>query len=286
MNNSAVKFIALISVLSIVFGTMYGCSKNKARRDSTTTVPSTKATDFQDSTESTTKSETTKITETIKTVRTTKNIEVQKKDEIKVKGWVNACKAYLEKYITGPDYTGEELFSLHYINSDDIPELVISAGTASYQSASIYVFREGIDNQSDRYMRVPGAFGTCGVFYYKEKSGIIVDEWAKMAYRYAKVYHIDGTYAEEVLNSEAVYPEFDNHYDPEMYMISDRPVSREEYEKQYNNFVPKNLCAVSSAEFNSAEKYGDGYAFAKDIKYHEVTPSYSLTTDNITKYVK
>ncbi len=66
-------------------------------------------------------------------------------------------------------------FALLYLDSDDVPELVVMEGKAHAQGASVFMFRDG-------KVIALGTYGQYGAMPYREKEGLLFDDYEEAAY--------------------------------------------------------------------------------------------------------
>ncbi len=78
----------------------------------------------------------------------------------------DAYKAVLQDYISKNDSSDEAVFSLIYLDGDNVPELVITPGRAHADSALLYTF------DGEKAVGL-GEFGRYGSFIYRPRAGII-----------------------------------------------------------------------------------------------------------------
>lgn len=136
--------------------------------------------------------------------------------------------AFLEKYISqwkGSDSGELPGFALIYLDGDDVPELVVIEGYAHASSAAVYTFEKG--------KVVPvGIYGQYGAMEYREKEGIIFDDYDMGGNIYSRVYQIEGK-KETLLQSYSERCEFlvEGEELRYTYVVDGKEVSGEQYQE-------------------------------------------------------
>lgn len=280
MINSTKKIISIVSVICIALAAMSGCGKKADDVSSEPKISKESVSVSSTETESTTNG----VTEDeSKTEAKTDKSTTKANKEALYSNWVDAYKAYLMDNKSALENPEEASFSLQYITSDNIPELVISDGSYHSSGASIISYSA----KDKKCVKIIDEIGSNGMFFYEEMTGCVVGTYAGMGTRYTDVRKIDGLSAKKVYESHATFPEFLMPGGIEQYKVNQKEVSREEYEEQYNKYVPKKLKIVEVPDYHfSPDDYSDGYEIAKDISITSGGPSYLITSDNINRYIK
>lgn len=284
MKYSAKRIIAIASVFCLALTAMSGCgrkaddvsSEQKTSKESVSVSSTEAESTTNDVTEDEMQSE-------AKTEMKTDKSTTKASNEAAYSNWVDAYKAYLKDNKSKLENPEEASFSLHYITSDNIPELVISDGSYHSSGASIISYSA----KDKKCVKIIDEIGSNGMFFYEEMTGCVVGTYAGMGTRYTDVRKIEGLSAKKVYESHATFPEFLMPGGIEQYKVNQKEVSREEYEEQYNKYVPKKLKIVEVPDYHfSPDDYSDGYEIAKDISITSGGPSYLITADNINRYIK
>ena len=133
----------------------------------------------------------------------------------------------------------DEGFTLAYIDSDDIPELVYSYGTSHAAATDIFSIEDGKmvkltieGNESDSD---GGTFGSNGCVSYVEKAGLISSFYSGMGADYESIYTIEKGYAKEVCD---LYRDWNDESNIK-YKLNGKSVSEEEYKKEKSKYESK-----------------------------------------------
>lgn len=160
-----------------------------------------------------------------------KSIDITKEPEteaIKETTWRSAYRKQLEEIMNNKQYPDQSVsFSLHDLNGDDIPELIVSKGLHR-EGCCIYTFNENIIEI--------GHFGShSSIMYYPEKNIIESNssESGVVSYSYYRTDKIDNGSFSKIKNLECYTPENENA----QYKIDDKPVTQEEYHKAINEYI-------------------------------------------------
>lgn len=135
---------------------------------------------------------------------------------------------FLEKYISQwKESDSGEIpgFALTYLDGDDVPELVVIEGYAHASSAAVYTFEKG--------KVVPvGIYGQYGAMSYREKEGIIFDDYDMGGNVYSRVYQIEGK-KETLLQTYGERCEFQVEGEElrYTYVVDGKEVSEEQYQE-------------------------------------------------------
>ena len=113
-------------------------------------------------------------------------------------------------------------FALIYLDNDDIPELAVMRGTAHSHGASIFTYEHGEAVFVEEY-------GQYGEMDYREREGVIFDEWDQGGIYHTWVYRIDGS-RRTLLLSCSLEADFLDEANPKyVYKVEDVEVSEEQY---------------------------------------------------------
>ena len=121
--------------------------------------------------------------------------------------------------------TADMQFDFRNIDSDDIPELLISRGKSEYSGVEVY----GFDGEKAVLLCTSGSFGktACG-----DGNGIVAGSFKSEDNESCVVYKIDSAACETVWKGEIIAGE-DGEKE---YYSNDEDVSAEEYEAEYNEY--------------------------------------------------
>lgn len=166
------------------------------------------------------------------TKRTTTEKSTTKKSVSK-EGWREAYKSYLKSFYSqnGSRYSSM-MFSLGYVDNDNIPELFVSTGNWHYATVYVVTYHNGKIHDFGEMGR---SFGE--IEYYR-KEGLIIEEGGGSGIITATVSKMNGNSITEVMNVMS-----GERYDQETdsvvndYWIDDNPVSEEEYRAEYNRYL-------------------------------------------------
>jgi hypothetical protein len=146
------------------------------------------------------------------------------------------------------------LFSLVYIDNDDIPELYLS-GVSEAEGDMICSFKNGVV--------VYQYLSRIGGGKYVEKSESIINQNGHMGQYYDNVYKLDENGFSEVLNAR--YKEIYEH------------IGNEEYNIYYEYFIDDT--AVSEVEYNNA--VNAAFDFSKAISFYDNAVSYEKIVEQL-----
>ncbi len=128
--------------------------------------------------------------------------------------------AFLEEY--EPQRTDERglQFALFYLDDDDVPELALTEGWAHGQGAFVYRFQDG-------EVVLLGEYGEWGEMSYREKEGLIMDNYATQGNYHNWVYQLEE-------NQAVVLQSYDMCSEGIMgeeftYWVDEKEVSEEQY---------------------------------------------------------
>ncbi|MDE7063726.1 MAG: hypothetical protein K2O73_10875 [Lachnospiraceae bacterium] len=115
-------------------------------------------------------------------------------------------------------------FALIYLDKDEIPELAIIEGWAHASGVNIYTYEEGA-------AVFVGKYGQYGAMGYRQKEGIVFDDYDQGGNTFSQVYQIDKCNA-ALLTSYSVYYQFMETEDPEIiYTVDGQEVSQKQYQE-------------------------------------------------------
>lgn len=116
-------------------------------------------------------------------------------------------------------------FALTYLDGDDVPELVVIEGYAHACGAAVYAFEKG------EVVSV-GVYGQYGAMGYREKEGIVFDDYDMGGNVYSNVYQIEGN-KEMLLQSYSEKCEFPAEGEELQYtyVVDGKEVSGEQYRR-------------------------------------------------------
>ena len=157
--------------------------------------------------------------------------------------WKTAYNAYLKDVYNNEEAWGERSFGFAYITDDDIPELLISEGTANASRVKIATVINGkvVDL---------GEFGSVGSVDYIERESLIIDLYSRNGNFYRKLFRINKNGSVDTVIS--AFSNGASGNEP-LFKINDVEVSEEVYEKEMDEKWPK----------QDGKSFGneDGYAF-------------------------
>lgn len=113
--------------------------------------------------------------------------------------------------------TQDAKFCLCYVDSDDIPELIVSTG--DFHAACCYLFTYSNGKAANL-----GPFGTFGTIQYIEKKGIIVDSLGNNGYFNETYYKLENGMIDSLLDFEIETRE------SEIYMIDGSEITKAQYD--------------------------------------------------------
>lgn len=142
--------------------------------------------------------------------------------------------AFLTEYAAEQkESVGEQtsVFTLIFLDGDEVPELVVMNGDAHLCDAFVYRFEEG--------GTVPvGSYGQYGTLFYREKEGIILDSYDSFGDGYDYVYQIEGNQVTllQSFSERAETSETEGEWLGSVYMVDGKEVSWEQYQKVQNEW--------------------------------------------------
>lgn len=223
----------------------------------------------------------------------------------KAADWKTAFTYYLEDFLEYKEKRGENgtssKFWLDDLDGDGTPELFLSTDFFHPAGVKIVFFRpetQEVDvfpktNEAYSYW----GYGVYGAVDYVPQKGLVIAADAHMGVRMTTVYDFSSGSEKEVWRGEAVYPEYAMEEGGEEYTVNNKKVSRAEYEKQFAQYVPKEMVFASSdlepdslkKDANGRQYYSDeeGYKLPTDYKEYILEETvYSLSTENIQNAFK
>ncbi len=115
-------------------------------------------------------------------------------------------------------------FALIYLDEDEIPELAVIEGWAHSSGVNIYTCEQG-------EAVFVGKYGQYGAMGYRQKEGIVFDDYDQGGNLYSRVYQIDKSSA-ELLSSYSLYNQFTETEEPEViYEVDGQEVSQQQYQE-------------------------------------------------------
>lgn len=118
--------------------------------------------------------------------------------------------------------SGEELgFALLYLDGDEVPELVVMEGTAHAQGASVFMFRDG-------KVIALGTYGQYGAMPYREKEGLLFDDYDTQGNLHFGVYQIKGDHT-ALLQSCDYWAGLPEGGEEPAYWVDGKEVTEEQY---------------------------------------------------------
>lgn len=116
-------------------------------------------------------------------------------------------------------------FALLFLDGDDIPELIVIEGTAHAQGASVYMFQK-------RQAISVGTYGEYGALGYREKEGILFDDYDTQGDIFSRVYQIKGNQAVLLQSYDSIEPPYSEKEELEYtYHVDGKEVTEEQYQE-------------------------------------------------------
>ena len=142
-----------------------------------------------------------------------------------------AFLAEYEPHITGNNSEEVPVFSLIYLDGDDVPELVVIEGIAHACGGYVYTFEEG------EVIPIGEGYGQYGAMRYREKEGIVFHDYDAFGNVYCDVYQIEGA-------NETHLQSYSERYElPEegeeliyAYTVDGKEVSKEQYQEVFDKW--------------------------------------------------
>ncbi len=161
---------------------------------------------------------------------------------------IRAYGEYMKKQVLAGKYQipDEEqvYFTLKYLDEDTIPELLFTTSSAHMDVVTILTYRDGkvVDL---------GFYGSSGVCLYSEKDSLIGSQYSGFGMQELTVYELRDSKAVQVIS--LLKSEMSGEY-----TIDDKPVSEEQYTKEYASWSNK-LTLLSFSDYSTANWYIDHY---------------------------
>lgn len=112
-------------------------------------------------------------------------------------------------------------FALLYLDSDDVPELVVMEGKAHAQGASVFMFRDG-------KVIALGTYGQYGAMPYREKEGLLFDDYDTLGNLHFGVYQIEENHS-ALLQSYDYWAGLPEGGEEAAYWVDGKEVTEEQY---------------------------------------------------------
>lgn len=117
-------------------------------------------------------------------------------------------------------------FALLFLDGDDVPELIVIEGTAHAQGASVYMFQK-------RHAIFVGTYGQYGALCYREKEGILFDDYDTQGDIFSRVYQIKENQAVLLQSYDSIEPPYSENGEKLQYTyhVDGKEVTEEQYEE-------------------------------------------------------
>lgn len=117
-------------------------------------------------------------------------------------------------------------FALLFLDGDDVPELIVIEGTAHAQGASVYMFQK-------RQTISVGTYGEYGALCYREKEGILFDDYDTQGDIFSRVYQIKENQAVLLQSYDSIEPPYSGQEEEleYTYHVDGKEVTEEQYQK-------------------------------------------------------
>lgn len=155
--------------------------------------------------------------------------KAENSDETEQAEALEGYAAFLQKYEPQQQGGGGEQelrFALLFLDGDEVPELIVMEGWAHAQGASVYLFQEG------EVISI-GEYGQYGALCYREKDGLLFDDYDTQGNVHSWVYQIEGKQA-VLLQSydycQAIAGEGEET-PQDTYYVDGKEVTEEQYQK-------------------------------------------------------
>lgn len=142
--------------------------------------------------------------------------------------------SFLTEYAAEQKEDGGEktfVFTLIFLDGDDVPELVVMDGDAHMCSAFVYCFEEG--------RTVPvGSYGQYGTLFYREKEGIVLNSYDSFGNVYDDVCQIEGSQITHLqsFSERNEISETEGDWLDTVYMVDGKEVSLEQCKRIQNEW--------------------------------------------------
>lgn len=117
-------------------------------------------------------------------------------------------------------------FALLFLDGDDVPELIVIEGTAHAQGASVYMFQK-------RHAIFVGTYGQYGALCYREKEGILFDDYDTQGDIFSRVYQIKENQAVLLQSYDSIEPPYSENGEKLQYTyhVDGKEVTEEQYQE-------------------------------------------------------
>lgn len=117
-------------------------------------------------------------------------------------------------------------FALLFLDGDDVPELIVIEGTAHAQGASVYMFQK-------RQTISVGTYGEYGAMCYREKDGILFDDYDTQGDIFSRVYQIKENQAVLLQSYDSIEPPYSEKGEEAQYTyhVDGKEVTEEQYQE-------------------------------------------------------
>lgn len=115
-------------------------------------------------------------------------------------------------------------FALIYLDDDEIPELAVIEGWAHSSGASIYTCEQG-------EAVFVGKYGQYGAMGYRQKEGIVFDDYDQGGNIYSRVYQIDKSNSTLLLSYSECWTFSETEESAVTYSVDGQEVTREQYQE-------------------------------------------------------
>lgn len=135
--------------------------------------------------------------------------------------------AFLAEYEPQQENEQQPLrFALLFLDGDDVPELIVIEGTAHAQGASVYVFQK-------RHVISVGTYGEYGALGYREKEGILFDDYDTQGDIFSRVYQIKENQAVLLQSYDSIEPPYSEKGEELQYTyhVDGKEVTEEQYQE-------------------------------------------------------
>lgn len=165
--------------------------------------------------------------------------------------WQTAYNSYLKAAYNSDKFWSPEnvTFGFGYINNDNIPELLISEGTAHASKVLVVTYVNG------RAVEV-GSYGSNGTMEYAERESVIVDLYSKSGNVYETIYRMDDDGSGKKIVSYFSNSASGNEL---LYKINDVEVTEEEFINDRKKNYPTSELITSKTEYAFTPEEIDRY---------------------------
>lgn len=135
--------------------------------------------------------------------------------------------AFLAEYEPQQENEQQPLrFALLFLDGNDVPELIVIEGTAHAQGASVYTFQK-------RHVISVGTYGQYGALGYREKEGILFDDYDTQGDIFSRVYQIKENQAVLLQSYDSIEPPYTGQEEEleYTYHVDGKEVTEEQYQK-------------------------------------------------------